>query len=73
MNNVKNNKQDPAQLSHADAPGSNEGQLEPYVRKAGVPQADNWRPLRSICAHYLGFDAVKRLDEAYDFASTYHK
>lgn len=72
MNNVKNNKQDPAQLS-ADAPASKEGQLEPYVRKAGVPQADNWRPLRSICAHYLGFEAVKRLDEAYDFASTYHK
>lgn len=73
MNNVKNKKQDPAQLSCADAPASNEGQLEPYVRKAGVPQADNWRPLRSICAHYLGFEAVKRLDEAYDFASTYHK
>lgn len=45
----------------------------PYVRKRGIPQADNWRPLRAICAHYLGAEAVARLDEAYDFASLYHK
>ena len=45
----------------------------PYVRKHGVPQADNWRALRSICAHYLGSAALARIDEAYDFASAAHK
>lgn len=57
----------PAKREAADMPPA------PYVRKHGVPQADNWRALRSICAHYLGSTALARIDEAYDFASAAHK
>ena len=37
-------------------------------RRRNVPQADNWRILRSTCAEYLDADGLAKVEDAYNFA-----
>ena len=38
-------------------------------RRRNVPQADNWRILRSTCAEYLDADGLAKVEDAYNFAA----
>jgi len=38
-----------------------------------IPQADNWRKLKSVCAEYFDNRAMGKLVSAYEFAADYHK
>ncbi len=41
--------------------------------QAKVPEADNYRLLRSACEGYLDADAVQKCERAYRFAAEFHK
>ena len=45
----------------------------PTGAQGQIPQADNWRVLKSICAEYFDNRAMGKLVSAYEFASEYHK
>ena len=42
-------------------------------RRRNVPQADNWRILRSTCAEYLDADGLAKVEDAYNFAAECHR
>ena len=42
-------------------------------RRRNVPQADNWRILRSTCAEYLDADGLAKVEDAYNFAADCHR
>ncbi len=43
------------------------------ARRKNVPQADNWRVLRSTCASYLDEAGLAKVERAYDFAALSHR
>ncbi len=52
--------------------GDTQNAADPARRK-NVPQADNWRVLRSTCASYLDEAGLAKVERAYDFAAVSHR
>jgi guanosine-3',5'-bis(diphosphate) 3'-pyrophosphohydrolase len=52
--------------------GDTQNAADPARRK-NVPQADNWRVLRSTCASYLDEAGLAKVERAYDFAALSHR